>query len=174
VPQLVTLISNRPKSGAVLAGHSQGSVIAVAALLQLPEDRRGRVALMSFGTQLRSFYGRAFPSFFGQNQLSGLAESLTSGGVNSSVRWKSLWRSTDPIGYRVKVMGRGADGSPRWKVDFPGVGSDGSLRDPADLSPPREDFTDPPICRHSDYARDEDFGMVAEDLARSVASSTDV
>lgn len=51
----------------VLSPHSLGSMLAVAALM-LPsgrEQRQGRVALLSYGTQIRTYFGRFFPEVFG-------------------------------------------------------------------------------------------------------------
>ena len=66
VPELITRVSNllaesnqTPKKvdGVILAGHSQGSTIAVAVLLQLDESFRKRTWLLTFGSQLNRLYG---------------------------------------------------------------------------------------------------------------------
>ena len=71
MPQLVTRLANDTpgRDGYVLSGHSQGAVLAVATLLQLPQDTLDRVFLLTYGTQLRYLYGRVFPCFFGPDQL---------------------------------------------------------------------------------------------------------
>src|SRR5262249_21492949 len=66
VPQLVTRVMNdtEGREGYVMSGHSQGAVLAVATLLQLPPPTLERVYLLTYGTQLRYLYGRVFPCFF--------------------------------------------------------------------------------------------------------------
>lgn len=56
----------------VLSAHSQGAVLAVAALFTEDtvatarnDDRAGRVALLTYGTQLRTYFGRMFPEVLG-------------------------------------------------------------------------------------------------------------
>ncbi len=155
VPQLVTRIANdvdhRP--GYVLSGHSQGAVLAVATILQLPESKQARVFLLSYGTQLRALYGRVFPFFFGPTELEAIGGKLV-GTVSHPtwLRWRSLYRPTDPLGYPVKVV-------------VPNVGGElhvdeRPLVDPTGLAPPRGDIEDPPIRGHSDYNRDVVFVAV--------------
>lgn len=74
----------------VISGHSQGSVLAAAAVWQLPPQVRRRVALLTYGSPLRRLYGRWFPAYFGPRQLAALH-----GDVDC---WRNLWRATDPIG----------------------------------------------------------------------------
>ncbi|WP_406514113.1 hypothetical protein OG851_07185 [Streptomyces sp. NBC_00161] len=74
----------------VISGHSQGSVLAAAAVWQLPPQVRRRVALLTYGSPLRRLYGRWFPAYFGPGPLGALH-----GDVDC---WRNLWRATDPIG----------------------------------------------------------------------------
>jgi hypothetical protein len=82
--------------GAVIAAHSQGTVIAVAALLQegsrphrdgQPDDQ---VGLVTFGSPVTKLYGWAFPAYFG-------AEALGPGRPRTW-RWRNYSYATDPIG----------------------------------------------------------------------------
>jgi hypothetical protein len=119
IPELATRVQDRlisrgetddhGDSRVVLSAHSQGSVIAVAAILQLgaraPADedtRRGNtldcVALITHGSPLASLYGRFFPAFFNTGCLQEVQRQLTRDG---QVRWRNLYRLTDPIGQRL-------------------------------------------------------------------------
>jgi len=79
----------------VLAAHSQGSLISLAALLQLPVALRSSasggpspVRWPTFGSQLRQQFPRAFPHYVCP------ADLVT---VTGRHAWLSLYRDTDPI-----------------------------------------------------------------------------
>ena len=78
--------TSRGPTGAIIAAHSMGTVIAAASILALSNERvtrglpRGepgddracaadRVALLSYGTQLRAYFSRFFPSVLGPQVL---------------------------------------------------------------------------------------------------------
>lgn len=84
----------------VVAAHSQGSVIAAAALLQL--GATDGLALVTYGSPVQRLYGRFFPAYWSTEVLRTLDARL--GG-----RWWNLWRATDPIGGPVGVLGAGRD-----------------------------------------------------------------
>jgi hypothetical protein len=100
-----------PPGRVILAGHSQGSVIAAAAIMKLQPAARDRVALLTYGSVLSRLYSRFFPSYFGIEELAKLAESLTvhtpeavesqtgSRAVGAErTRWGNLYRYSDFIG----------------------------------------------------------------------------
>ncbi|ROS30415.1 hypothetical protein [Cellulomonas sp. PhB150] len=133
----------------VISAHSLGGVVAVAALLARWDGPAGpnddRVALLTYGTQLRAYFGRFFPELFGPAVLGThpvaparlwaadpwaaplpadaapdaitVVESLTTPG--HPTRWRSLWRRTDFIGFPVDAYS--ADGTgidhPAQEVD---------------------------------------------------------
>jgi hypothetical protein len=130
-----------PRDGQVLlAGHSQGSVIAAATVMQLSAGTSGHVRLLTYGSPLRQLYARFFPSYFGAGalyRLSGLlgatsptsptsptsATSATSATRATSAtdgiqpddlaraRWRNLYRPSDPIGGYVL--------EDRWPSEWP-------------------------------------------------------
>ncbi|MFJ6633523.1 hypothetical protein ACIQMR_19365 [Streptomyces sp. NPDC091376] len=130
----------------VISGHSQGSVLAAAAVWQLPAATRRRVALLTYGSPLERLYGRWFPAYFGPAQLRALDGELHC--------WRNLWRHTDPIGGPVRVPAE--DGKPQ--VDRE------ALKDPmvygrTDTHPLPE-----PVLGHSDYQADPVFAEEREEL----------
>ena len=61
----------RARRRVVIAPHSMGVVLAIGAVMlaQGRELRAGRVALLSYGTQVRPYFGRFFPELLGPGPL---------------------------------------------------------------------------------------------------------
>jgi hypothetical protein len=114
----------------VVCAHSQGSLITLAAMMQLTQAERDRVAFLSCGSQLRVIYPRAFPAYANLTALSWLFGSLDG-------RWVNLYRVTDPLAGPVLSWKHDDTGSRH----FP-LAEDGSLA--PDDQPPGEDR-----CRRS-------------------------
>lgn len=92
----------RPATHVVVAAHSQGSLIALAALLWLPVEERSRVGLVTFGSQLKVQFPRAFPAYVNFAVLEWLYEKFDD-------RWISLYRDTDAIAGPVLSWGHTPD-----------------------------------------------------------------
>lgn len=132
----------------ILSGHSQGSVLAAAAVWQLDPATRTRIALLTYGSPLGRLYGRWFPAYFGPTALASLR-----GEVHS---WRNLWRRTDPIGGPVDL-------------DEPGPPVDRApLPDPAAYGRTEEHPLPAPLLTHFDYQADPAF---AAERARLLGSS---
>lgn len=148
----------------VISGHSQGSVLAAAALLQLDTATRSRVALLTYGSPLERLYGRWFPAYFGPAALRVLRQGVAG--------WRNLWRATDPIGGPV-VPGHEV-GAPSGTDDAPPTGhAEGGADRAGDAAPSPVDrgpLADPlvygrtlrdplpaPILGHGDYQADPAF-----------------
>lgn len=125
----------------VISGHSQGSVLAAAAVWQLREGTRHQVALLTYGSPLERLYGRWFPAYFGAAPLGDLGREVHC--------WRNLWRATDPIGGPVRVGGE--EGEPA--VDH------GPLKDPLAYGRTERHPLPEPILGHSDYQADPDFAV---------------
>ncbi|MFJ8857779.1 hypothetical protein ACIRD8_05025 [Streptomyces sp. NPDC102451] len=124
----------------VISGHSQGSVLAAAAVWQLPDTARRRVALLTYGSPIERLYGRWFPAYFGRVPLEGLQRSVHC--------WRNLWRATDPIGGPVRIdEGQGPE------VDR------GPLKDPLVYGRTTAHPLPEPILGHSDYQADPVFAV---------------
>ncbi|MFD4420722.1 hypothetical protein ACFWN7_04360 [Agromyces sp. NPDC058484] len=111
----------------VLVAHSMGGVVALSALFSLAahpgwEALRDRVALLTFGVQVRPYFGRFFPELLGPHVLGVTAcerprlwaadpwradaaagrERTSAAPARSGVparEWISLWRLTDFLGF---------------------------------------------------------------------------
>ncbi|MFC9941789.1 hypothetical protein [Streptomyces pratensis] len=124
----------------VISGHSQGSVLAAAAVWQLPDAARHRVALLTYGSPIERLYGRWFPAYFGRVPLEGLQRSVDC--------WRNLWRATDPIGGPVRI-----DEGQGHEVDR------GPLKDPLVYGRTAEYPLPEPILGHSEYQADPVFAV---------------
>lgn len=134
----------------VISAHSQGTVLAAAAVWQLSPRVRRRIALLTYGSPLERLYGRWFPAYFGPPALETLHGEMHA--------WRNLWRSTDPIGGRIRLAGE--DGRA---VDV------GPLPDPAAYG---RDFRHPlpaPVLAHSDYQADPAFAAERAALLTDIA-----
>jgi hypothetical protein len=122
----------------VISGHSQGSILAAAAVWQLPWRTRRRVALLTYGSPLERLYGRWFPAYFGPEPLRALHREIHC--------WRNLWRRTDPIGGPILRGGRADVGIDR-----------DALRDPLVYGRTPQHPLPAPILGHSDYQADPAF-----------------
>lgn len=134
----------------ILSGHSQGGVLAAAAVWQLDPATRRRVALLTYGCPLERLYGRWFPAHFGPAQLCSLHRELSA--------WRNLWRRTDPIGGPVRV-GEGT------------VVDRGPLKDPVAYGrTPRHPLPEP-VLGHSSFQTDPAFAAERAALLRRLATA---
>jgi hypothetical protein len=108
------LVNDENADAVVLSGHSQGSVITLAACAVLDEQARSgtdqsdgsgdwigktkagstipRLHMVTYGSQLQFIYPRLFPTYLGYFRLKWIYEKALDG------RWRNLYRWTDPLG----------------------------------------------------------------------------
>ncbi len=87
-----------PDRRMLLAPHSQGTVLAAAAVLATPKPWLARLALLTYGSPLRRLYGEFYPAMFSSACLDELGKCLGGGDPHEPVRWRNLYRYSDPIG----------------------------------------------------------------------------
>jgi hypothetical protein len=85
----------------ILSAHSQGTVLAVAALAQLLEidpTAAGRIALVTYGSPIAQLYQRFFPAYFHPPLTLELHRRLARGEISSDMAWRNFYRATDYVG----------------------------------------------------------------------------
>jgi hypothetical protein len=106
VPQLQHRVCDHLDRGrcVIVSAHSQGAVLAVAALAPLPEiDGRvmQRVALVTYGSPVTQLYQRFFPAYFDPSFLLRLRKALHCDERDATAGWRNFFRRTDYIGKRM-------------------------------------------------------------------------
>jgi hypothetical protein len=165
VPDLIHRIGYLTRSGkVVLSCHSQGTVIGAAVVLQMTYEQSANVALVTYGSPLRTLYARIFPAYFGRTALLRIGQCLVKNSTSALASrgrwpWRNLYRPSDPIGGAVLV-------------DYPATdvqlddGTGPTLADNGDVDrriiDPKfarldGDPTYPPTYAHSDYFIDPGF-----------------
>lgn len=156
VPELVKRVSALAgHSRVIISGHSHGSVLAAATILQLPPRVLPRVALLTHGAPLHRIYANLYPAYFGEEVLCELGERL-------DWRWRNLWRETDPIGGPVFAR-RPPQQSPCGSPSPESV--DVRLRDPRSLAIDPADTVPPPMERHWPYHTQPAYQATVRELA---------
>jgi len=182
IPELVARAREHladPGARVVLAGYSQGSLLAAVAAARLldslsPHDRE-RIGLVTAGSPLQWAYQRAFPAIVSHDSLVELSRAM--GG-----RWRAMCRGTDAIGGGVttwdrqsfdgQLLGTGFEGAlPAAEHGEHGalvLGGDHWLPDPQH-GPIAGRRWRPGILRHNDYTSDPEW-----DRAIAAAAGLDV
>lgn len=102
VTALKKAMDDRLKKGetVLLAPHSQGTIISAASVAgsDAPTER---LAYLTYGSPLSRLYAQVFPGVFTRELFAQICARLTTGGA---IRWRNLYRPTDPIGAPVVAI----------------------------------------------------------------------
>lgn len=97
VPELASHIAKLTVDrGVVVAGYSQGSVLGLAAAMQLAAADPHRLALLTYGSPLGRYYRRFWPAVFGGGIYAGVANSWRADGGGEE-RFCNAYRLSDPL-----------------------------------------------------------------------------
>ncbi|MEV4763831.1 hypothetical protein AB0J89_14495 [Micromonospora chokoriensis] len=165
VPELARRITYLVERGdaVLLTGHSHGSVLLAATVLQLPPHVGDRIALLTHGSPLHRLYARLFPAYVDDVALHEIGHRV-------GWRWVNLWSDTDPIGGWIfsahRTPASGDVGGPAARVDR-------RYRDPRDVVTPPSDSVPPPIRGHWLGESEEPFTAAARELVRRLGERAD-
>jgi hypothetical protein len=174
VPQLarrVTQLTRGPADTVVISAHSQGCILAAAAVLNLKNSGQRhlkQVSLLTYGSPLRRLYARSFPAYFSADVLRQVAKDL--GG-----NWTNLWAHTDPIGADIcpgaSAPAGDAPASSAPAGDAPATKSpvtDLLMKpDPLILGPDPRTGLHVPVCDHSGFRARPEYRTALKDLRES-------
>lgn len=149
----------------VVSAHSQGSVLAFAALSSLDADELKRVAFVSYGSPISTLYSQTFPAYFGEDDRFRLTSALMGGDTDA---WRNFHRDTDPIGGPVFL-----DGSDRdQRLPDPAItAAIADAPDPEDLEPDRVAWVE--LAGHSHYLREPQVKQWVRDIKTRLSWSYD-
>lgn len=192
VPELADKIRRSLDEGddrrVIVSGHSQGSVLALAATALLDDAHASRVALVTHGSPLGPFYERFFPAYFTSDLLCNVGRRLNGNDSWGDGSWINFYRDTDPIaggllisaapvpGLRLRHVAaqlrrnaelRGANAEqPRDQIAPPDV----ALCDPCRCATPSA--VRPPVVHvHLDYQREPCVVELTEALCRDLVDA---
>jgi hypothetical protein len=148
----------------IICAHSQGSILAYAAIAQLSPEDRSRVAFITYGSPLRALHGRYFPRYFKPETFPEVAGGLAHLDI---VAWKNFWRDTDYVGRQLFAEGDGRVADEHLPDPPAAPLIDDVALDVA--GPPWPDPPPPPFTKlsiHSRYLSEPELRRWVDDIVR--------
>lgn len=160
VPEFQGLITERIRrdEGLIVSAHSQGSVLALAALAPMGAAMLHRCGVLTSGSPITALYGQVFPAYFGQRPVDDLKERTDP----SCGGWVNLYRLTDPIGG--PVVGRGDPAVDVCVPDPAEVSAVSFPIAPDDPEPLRQPWAD--VAGHRDYQNESVYKATVREFRR--------
>ncbi|MEU6252491.1 hypothetical protein [Streptomyces sp. NPDC047043] len=141
--RLKALLEEKGKDRRVLIrANSMGSVLVLAAVWQLKGPARRRIALLTTGSPVRTYFTRHYPGFVCADSIACLAPC----GEGTLAGWTNVWRDTDPLGGPVRLDCV----DERWPDD----GEDGAGAEDGKCERTKTKPVFPPIEGHRGYTTD--------------------
>lgn len=204
--------SGAPAPGVIMTAHSMGSAISVATILALRGETLSevpgaplltdRIALLSFGSQLRGYFSRFFPSVFGCHVLG--VPGLTAPSLWTADPWQRQIRAEFGLGggattrmprpavdaygdaSLATMLGGTAAHSPRWRnlwrrtdfLGFPVFGYRDVVTGSGSSNPVDRGASETApgyqwtIAKHSGYLGTEQISLARIELVRDLAERT--
>lgn len=169
VPELQHRLVHHKNHMIILSAHSQGSVLAYAALVQeahVSNDLAARVAFVTYGSPLWQLHAQAFPAYFDRKGFASLRDRLFGSRRDTPTpepaAWRSFFRRTDYIGKEVF-------GDATFEKEIPDPATEPRI----DNLPPGQTLSswpDPPrivwagLAKHSFYYNEVSFKKWIENL----------
>ncbi|MFG1781245.1 hypothetical protein ACGFIU_02285 [Rhodococcus oryzae] len=160
----------------VLSAHSMGSVLAVAAVLDprsLALVERG--ALLTYGSQLRAYFGRIFPELFGPDAIANAPASGARPLAPDEFLGDDAGPAPQPRAQTLAGLLRGTPGRPRWinlwrETDHLGFPAYSRLPNRVDVRADEVDRSGylPTVAGHSGYVRTPQYRDALAELRRFI------
>ncbi|MGW6375940.1 hypothetical protein ACWFRB_07735 [Rhodococcus sp. NPDC055112] len=181
VPELVIRCESwlrDPNHKVVLSAHSIGSVLAAAVVL----DPRStalveRGALLTYGSQLRGYFGRIFPELFGPDVLATVPARAAR--LIATDEFRDDTADTRPAAGRQTLVGLldTSEGDPRWvnlwrDTDYLGFPAYSRAANPVDVAADEIDRSGylPEVASHSGYVRTPQYREALTGLVGRIGS----
>lgn len=160
----------------VLSAHSMGSVLAVAALLDpRSEALAERGALLTYGCQLRAYFGRIFPELFGPDAIANAPASGARPLAPDEFLGDDAGPAAHPRAQTLSGLLRGTPGRPRWinlwrETDHLGFPAYSRLPNRVDVRADEVDRSGylPTVAGHSGYVRTPQYRDALAELRRII------
>ncbi|WP_151476362.1 hypothetical protein [Streptomyces albicerus] len=172
VPELVHrieyLLTSDSRTRILLHAQSMGSVIAVAALWQIPAELRPRIALLTTGSPINAVFGRHYPGYVPAESLKALVHNEVRDDPDRTrllATWVNVHRETDLLAGPTYVDGVDEE----WKDGVDPMAAPDDERSHARTTAQPVFW---PLERHNGYRRDPRIAEIRTRILDALAEHT--